>query len=175
MARTYVFSDDQTWFSLWNLSEAAHITVVSLLNIALANAPRLKVLPVITEQNIGSETLYAESVPQITNRYLMKLEEPSDVEVALVSSTLRTVLSFQAVPPTVYETVKKALDATVDMLCDYSSTCATPTDVVHQTHEWKQDDITCQTFGMLPAYPQVQDDVAEFNSEAQEYYKVWAQ
>lgn len=154
----YVYSSDPSWYSLWNLDPLSHQILVNMLHVCLGEASRLKVLPVVPDQSITTEELFADgsSVAYAKGYGLRGLYEPTEAEIGLVSSTIRACLQLQAIPPIAIPTVTTALRALVDLLMEYTEQCAGVWYYPHEPaphheapNEWVRGDITCQTYGLI--------------------------
>lgn len=156
--RKWVYEDDLTWYSFRNLTAEYHCSVINMLNIALAHANKLKILPVSCPENIRWDYGFTENQAQYSVVSLTKLDEPSDCEIKLVESTLRTILQLQAVPFELYACVQKALHEALLLVCE-------------RDESWVNGMLGSKEFGISYSYDTVKSAVDVFNSEALLFYE----
>lgn len=166
--REWHHCDDLTWYSLYNLSPIAHISVVQMLNIALVNAHKLKILPVASPENIHNLNAFSATGVTYSTVRLTKLDEPSVSETQLAESTLRTVLQLEAVPPELYDCVRRALAAALDAVISYSLMAPDCPD--EDNGRWHRGTAACRRYGLVYSFTTISKALRSFNREARLYY-----
>lgn len=171
--RNWTYCDNTSWYYLFNLTPVTHIALTSLLNIALTNAHKLKILPVCSLENIYEEGLWSDENRPYAVVNLTKLDEPSDSEVRLVEQTLKTVLFIQAVPAELYECVRRALRAVMEMMVNYTEgiNCAAQYNEHCTDGHWLRGFAACRRFGFPFDWSVADDAIRQFNQDALLFYE----